>query len=147
MAAEEGPPRCPRRASAHFGFKWPVERPEVPPRPTRKREARANPSTPENNPRSSKLHNHSLKSISRPSHFRNRSHSLRKEISGIKVEAQSWREQLGIRDKEIEVLNERLRDTGRRYEESIVDMRRNREEKQELEDIVGRLGRVLDGRN
>jgi hypothetical protein len=42
-------------------------------------------------------------------------------------------------------LNKRLRDTERRYEEAIVDMRRSREEKQELEDIVGRLRRELDG--
>jgi len=42
-------------------------------------------------------------------------------------------------------LNERLRDTERKYKEAIVDMRRSREVKQELEDIVGRLMRELEG--
>jgi hypothetical protein len=55
------------------------------------------------------------------------------------------KEQLEIRNEEFEVLNKRLRDTERRYEEAIVDMQRSREEKQELEDIVGRLRRELDG--
>ena len=42
-------------------------------------------------------------------------------------------------------MNKRLKDTERRYEEAIVDMRRSREEKQELEGIVGRLRGLLDG--
>ena len=54
------------------------------------------------------------------------------------------KEQLGIRNEEFEGLNKRLRDTERRYEEAIVDMRRSREEKQELEGIVGRLRGLLD---
>lgn len=54
------------------------------------------------------------------------------------------KEQLGIRNEEFEALNKRIRDTERRYEEAIVDMRRSREEKQELEDMVGRLRRELD---
>lgn len=41
-------------------------------------------------------------------------------------------------------MNKRLRDTEYRYEEAIIDIQRSREEKQELEDIVGRLRRELD---
>jgi chromosome segregation ATPase len=72
------------------------------------------------------------------------SEALRNEISGIKVEVEGLKEQLGIRNEEFEALNKRLRDTERRYEEAIIDMRRSREKKQELEDIVGRLRRELD---
>jgi hypothetical protein len=54
------------------------------------------------------------------------------------------RKQLGIRNKELEVLSKTLKDTERKYGEATLDMRRSREEKQGLEDIVERLRRELD---
>jgi hypothetical protein len=121
-------------------------RPEVPPRPTRKREARENSSIPEII--LPPIPQDSTTTVS--SRHRNPPASeaevatLRNEISGIKVEVQSLKKQLGIKNEEVEVLNKMLRDTEGRYEEAIVDTRRNRAEKQEWEDIVGRLRRELD---
>ncbi|KAL5313322.1 hypothetical protein ACEPPN_019055 [Leptodophora sp. 'Broadleaf-Isolate-01'] len=124
-----------------------VSRPEVPPRPTRKREARENPSIPDTilppTPQDSTITNSSRHRD--PPTSEAEATALRNEISGIKVEVEGLKEQLGIRNEEFDVLNKRLRDTERRYEEAIIDMRKRREEKQELEDMVGRLRRELDG--
>ena len=123
-----------------------ASRPEVPPRPTRKREARANSSIPETIfPPTPQYSTSTVSSRHRdPPTSEAEVTALRNEISDIKVEVQGLKEQLGIRNEEVEALNKRLRDTERKYEEAIVDMRRSREEKQELEDIVGRLRRELD---
>ncbi|KAH6699819.1 hypothetical protein BKA61DRAFT_208209 [Leptodontidium sp. MPI-SDFR-AT-0119] len=124
-----------------------VSRPEVPPRPTRKREARENPSIPDTTlpptPQESTITNSTRHRD--PTTSEAEATALRNEISGIKVEVEGLKEQLGVRNGEFDVLNKRLRDTERRYEEAIIDMRRSREEKQELEDMVGRLRRELDG--
>jgi peptidoglycan hydrolase CwlO-like protein len=123
-----------------------TSRPEVPLRPARKREARETPSIPEAilppTPQDSTItvssrHRDSPTSEAEVS-------SLRKEISGIKDEVQGLKEQLGSRNDEFEALNKRLRDTERKYEEAIIDVRKSREEKQELEDTVERLTRQLD---
>lgn len=124
-----------------------ASRPEVPLRPTRKREARDTPSILETilppTPQGS--------AVTASNRYRDPLISetevtaLKSEISGIKVEVQSLKEQLGLRNTDFEVLNKTLRDTERRYEEAIVDMRRSMEERQVLEDTVGRLRRELDG--
>ena len=145
ISALSGPPNV--SSSPHEGEVSQASRPEVPPRPARKREARENPSIPDKilpfTPQGCTI---TVSSRHRdPPTSEAEVTALRNEISGIKVEVEGLKEQLGIRNKEFEVLNKRLRDTERRYEEAIVDMRRSREEKQELEDIVGRLRRELDG--
>ena len=140
-----GPPNV--SSSPHEAEVSQASRPEVPPRPTRRREARENPSIPDTilplTPQDSTI---TVSSRHRdPPTSEAEVTALRNEISGIKVEVEGLKEQLGIKNEEFEALNKRLRDTERRYEEAIVDMRRSREEKQELEDIVGRLRRELDG--
>lgn len=133
-------------SSPHEAAVSQASRPEVPPRPARRREARENPPIPETilplTPQDSTI---TVSSRRRdPPTSEADVTALRSEISGIKVEVEGLKEQLGIRNEEFEALNKRLRDTERRYEEAIIDMRRSREEKQELEDIVGRLRRELD---
>jgi len=144
ISAFSGPPNV--LSSAHEAAVSQASRPEVPPRPARRREARENPPIPETilplTPQDS--------TITVSSQHRNPPTSeadvtaLRNEISGIKIEVEGLKEQLGIRNKEFEALNKRLRDTEDRYEKAIIDMRKSREEKQKLEDIVGRLRRELD---
>ncbi|KAH8757096.1 hypothetical protein BGZ57DRAFT_645795 [Hyaloscypha finlandica] len=145
ISAFSGPPNV--SSSPHEAAVSQASRPEVPPRPARRREARESPPIPDTilplTPQDS--------TITASSRHRDPPTSeaevtaLRNEISGIKVEVEGLKEQLGIRNEEFEALNKRLRDTERRYEEAIIDMRRSREEKQELEDIVGRLRRELEG--
>ncbi|KUJ10919.1 uncharacterized protein LY89DRAFT_689474 [Mollisia scopiformis] len=145
ISAFSGPPNV--SPSPHEAEVSQASRPKIPPRPVRRREARETPSIPDTilplTPQDS--------TITVSSRHRDLPTSeaevtaLRNEISGIQVEVEGLKEQLGIRNEEFEVLNKRLRDTERRYEEAIVDMRRSREQKQELEDIVGRLRRELDG--
>jgi hypothetical protein len=141
ISAFRGPPNI--SSSPYEGEVSQASLPEVPPRPTRTQEARANPSIPETilppTPQDS--------TITFSSRIRDSPTSeaevtaLLNEISGIKVEVQGLKEQLRIRNEDFEVLNKRLRDAERGYEEVIVDMRKSREEKQELEDIVSRLRR------
>jgi len=140
ISALSGPPHV--SSSPHEAAVSQASRPEAPPRPARRREARENLPIPETilplTPQDSTI------TVSSRHRDPPTSEALRNEISGIKVEVEGLKEQLGIRNEEFEALNERLRDTERRYEEAIIDMRRSREEKQELEDMVGRLRRELD---
>jgi hypothetical protein len=55
------------------------------------------------------------------------------------------KEQLGIRSEELEILKKRLGDTERKYQEAILDVQRSMEERQALEDAVGRLKREWEG--
>ena len=145
ISAFSGPPNV--SSSPYEAEVSQASRPEVPPRPVRKREARENPSIPDIilplTPQDSTITVSSRHRDSPTSEAEVT--ALRNEISGIKVEVEGLKEQLEIRNEEFEDLNKSLRDVERRYEEAIVDMRRSREEKQELEDIVGRLRRELDG--
>jgi hypothetical protein len=140
ISAFSGPPHV--SSSPHEAVVSQASRPEVPPRLIRRREARENLSIPETilplTPQDSII------IVSSRHRDPPTSEALRNEISGIKVEVEGLKEQLGIRNEEFEALNKRLRDTERRYKEAIIDMRRSREEKQELEDMVGRLRRELD---
>ncbi|KAG9228066.1 hypothetical protein BJ875DRAFT_447204, partial [Amylocarpus encephaloides] len=140
ISALTGPPHV--SSSPHEAAVSQASRPEVPPRPARRRDARENLPIPETilplTPQDSTI------TVSSRHRDPPTLEALRNEISGIKVEVEGLKEQLGIRNEEFEALNERLRDTERRYEEAIIDMRRSREEKQELEDMVGRLRRELD---
>ena len=145
ISAFSGPPNV--SSSPYEAEVSQASRPEVPPRPVRKREARENPSIPDIilplTPQDSTITVSSRHRDSPTSEAEVT--ALRNEISGIKVEVEGLKEQLEIRNEEFEDLNKSLRDVERRYEEAIVDMRRSREEKQELEDIVGRLRRELEG--
>ncbi|KAF8862696.1 hypothetical protein BDZ45DRAFT_722969 [Acephala macrosclerotiorum] len=144
ISAFSGPPNV--SSSPYEAEVSQASHPEIPPRPARKREARENSHIPKTtlpptlqDPTVTVSSRHRSLPTSEAENI-----ALRNDISSIKIEVEGLKEQLGIRNEEFEVLNKRLSDTERRYEEAIVDMRRSREEKQELEDIVERLRRELN---
>ena len=123
-----------------------VSRPEVPPRSTRKREARENPSTLDTmlplTPRDSAITG-SIRHRDPPT-SKAEVTALQNEISDIKLEVEALKERLRIRNDEFEALHKGLKDAEHRYDEAIVDMRKSSEEKQKLEEMVGRLRRELN---